>query len=167
MVRVTSLDSQVAVSQEEISESTFGKGVSLATQMNRCPNGKLEFVPAQGANIQDGVGELQLNENTINVPPKNLQTALREAFADRFGAEDEHDLIAFCLPEGTADSGREWIAYAYRDTKFSYYLNEWCASLMSKMHEIGHNMVRILVYEVLVRLLGGNLFWSHSQLISD
>ena len=141
IVRVTSRDSTVTLSSAELSESTFGNGVSLATQVHRCSNGKLQFVPATGTNIQGGVGELYLDEPTINIAPKNLQTALREDFVEHFGSEDNFDLIAFCLPKGTGSPDRGWIAYAYRDTKFSYYNDEWGGSLTSRMHEIGHCMV--------------------------
>ena len=142
IVRVTSRDSQVTLSRQELSKSTFGNGVSFATQMHRCSNGKLEFVPATGTHIEEGVGELYLDEPTINVPTKNLQTALRQAFEDRFGTEDQFDFICYTLPKGTGSPDRGWIAYAYRDTKFSYYNDEWGGSLTSRMHEIGHCMVR-------------------------
>jgi len=124
IVRVTSLDSNVSLSSEELSESAFGHGVSLATQMHRCSNGKIEFYPAVGAGINGGVGELKLESNTIGVQSKNLQTALREAFVENFGEEDQYDFIAYCLPAKTGDPERSWIAYAFRDTKFS------CESLM-------------------------------------
>lgn len=139
IVRVTSLDSNVTYTAEELAESTFGfDTVSVATQMERCSNGKLKLLPAKGNHIHGGVGELSLNEETTGVPPKNLQTALREGFEEKFGSEDKYDLVAYCLPAGTGEEGRGWIAYAYRDTIFSYYNNEWCGSLTSRLHEIGH-----------------------------
>ena len=65
---------------------------------------------------------------------------MRQQFIEKFGAEDLYDHIVYCMPKDTGEAGRSWIAYAYRDTPFSYYNDDWCGSLTSKMHEIGHNL---------------------------
>ena len=64
---------------------------------------------------------------------------LRTQFIQTFGSEANFDHILFCLPEGTISEGKNWIAYAYRYTKFSFFNDDWCGSITSKMHEVGHN----------------------------
>ena len=139
-VRVTSRDSQVSLSAGQISESLFGEGVSFASQMNLCSNGALTFEPAQGNGITGAVGELYIDVNVVGVWTSNLHTILREEFVKKFGVESQYDHIMYCLPSGTGDVNDSWIAYAYMDTSYSYYNDEWCGSLTSKMHEVGHNL---------------------------
>jgi hypothetical protein len=140
-VRVKSKDSEVSLSAAELSEGLFTAPVNFASQINRCSAGALQFVPAIGENIQGGVGELYIDENTIGVYNKNLHGILRQEFQTKFGDESNYDHILYCLPQGTAEQNNpNWIAYAYGDTSFSYYNNEWCGSLTTKMHEVGHNL---------------------------
>jgi hypothetical protein len=138
-VRVTSNDAEVSLSREELSNSMgFGSSasnVTLASQLNACSAGALTLVPG----IEGGVGELVIPVNTRGVPTKNLETLLRNEFVLTFGSEDDFDHILFCMPNGTSTQLNNWIAYAYRDTKFSYYNDVWCNSLTSRMHEMGHN----------------------------
>lgn len=141
-VRVISNDAEVSLSREELSNSMgFGSSasnVTLASQLNACSAGALTLVPG----IEGGVGELVIPVNTRGVPTKNLETLLRNEFVLTFGSEDDFDHILFCMPNGTSTQLNNWIAYAYRDTKFSYYNDVWCNSLTSRMHEMGHNWVR-------------------------
>lgn len=140
-VRVTSKDANVTLTRDEISNSMFGNPVSLASQMNACSAGALTLLPG----VPGGVGDLEIDVNTQGVASKNLEMLLRTEFIKKFGSEDQFDHILYCMPKGTSSNFNNWIAYAYRETKFSYYNDIWAGSLTSKLHEIGHNMVRIFV----------------------
>jgi hypothetical protein len=141
-VRVTSNDANVSLSAMELSASMgFGHqtNVTLASQLNACSAGQLALNPG----VKGGVGELTIDVDTRGVNTKNLEMLMRTEFTQKFGSEDDYDHILFCMPNGTNAQLNNWIAYAYRETKFSYYNDFWCGSLTSRMHEIGHNWVRL------------------------
>jgi hypothetical protein len=139
-VRVTSRDAEVSLSADEISESLFGEGVTFASQMNLCSNGALTFEPATGNGITGAVGEIYIDVNSVGVATGNLHSIVRDEFIKKFGQESQYDHIMYCLPFGTGEVNDSWIAYAYKDTSYSYYHDAWCGSLTSKMHEVGHNL---------------------------
>jgi len=137
-VRVTSKDSSVSLSKQELSAGMFGnqQNVTLASQLHDCSAGAYTITPG----VPGGVAELYIDVNTVGVETKNLETLLRGEFVKHIGSEEDYNHILFCLPQGTTAKFNNWVAYAYRDTRFSFFNNEWCGSLTSKMHELGHNL---------------------------
>lgn len=134
-VRVTSKDANVTLSKKELSRGMFGGNgeVTLESQLHQCSAGALTILTG----VRGGVGELYIDVNTTGVAAKNLENLVRNEFINKFGPESDYNHILFCLPKGTTSSFNNWIAYAYRHTRFSYYNDAWCGSLTSKMHEIG------------------------------
>jgi hypothetical protein len=41
----------------------------------------------------------------------------------------------FCLPPSEGA-----IAWAYVNSKYSYYVDKWCGHISAQMHEVGHNL---------------------------
>lgn len=49
--------------------------------------------------------------------------------------------VIFCFPRGSQKNGNaNWLGYAYLNGWNGYYNDEWCSSLSTLAHEIGHNL---------------------------
>lgn len=105
--------------------------VTLSSQLHDCSAGALT--------LNASVAELYIDVETVNVASKQLENVVRNEFEAHIGPQSSFDHILFCMPQGTTASRNNWIAYAYRKTRYSYFHDKWCGSLTSKMHEVGHN----------------------------
>jgi len=60
------------------------------------------------------------------------------AAKDTIGDLDDpmFDLVMICLPPGQSDI----LAFAFNNSKYSFYNDEWCGYVDAQMHEVGHNL---------------------------
>ena len=143
VLRVTALDSQVTVSQQKISATTFGLGVSpeklnLRSQFYACSFGKLDMKPAEGPDIFDGVGEIFVEQNVSGTSTLALDNVLVTLTEAKFGKiKDNYHHVVFCMPPGLLLQGNSFIAYALVNHWRSVFNNEWCTKFSAMAHEIG------------------------------
>jgi hypothetical protein len=135
VVRVTSRDSQVSYSAETLATRIFDPDiVSFRSQYKACSNNQLEFVPATGEGITNGVGELFFDEDLVDqYMSYTVENDLLAAFVDNFGSTDNFDHILFCMPNNMAG---DWIGYTYGQTYRSWYNNDWCGYYTLHFHEV-------------------------------
>lgn len=147
VVRVTSLDSEVSLSQERLSASIFGIGdqgepINSVTQWRDCSAGALQILPAEDDAFTGGVYEMFLQRNTSE-PLETYYTSMHGLLLDELGSDlrDRVDDIMICLPPNSNTNGRGFIAFALGGPKFrSYYSDSACGSLTVGMHEVGHHL---------------------------
>jgi len=49
--------------------------------------------------------------------------------------------VIFCFPRGSESKGNSgWLGYAYLNSWAGYYNDNWCSSISTLGHEIGHNL---------------------------
>jgi hypothetical protein len=136
VLRVTAPDSEVTVSSDTIADSVFGSlvggsdEINLASQYDKCSNGKLLFAPVTGSNIVSGVAEVSIDVDATEASKYDLMNAAW-AEADSLGLPiHTTDNIIICLPPGSETGGAAgWVAYAYTNGRRSVYNNEWCTSV--------------------------------------
>ena len=132
-----------------IEGTVFGTGSSSVTpsvvsQYLDIPHDQLEYVPATGRNINNGVLEIEINTSVI--AGKDIQGSLTEDLLDRTEAAigsiaDTADNIIFCLPTGSIfQKNPEWTAFTYLFEPYSYYQQSRCTRLSVAVHELGHSI---------------------------
>lgn len=150
VVRANARGSATTATKETLSDKIFGANGDTATlksQYLACSHGKLDFQPFEGmtagGTYVDG-GVIDVNINTY-VPGSNrydVEDALEEA-ADKLvgGLHEQFDHVMLCLPPGST-SGRNtnWIAYGYINSWLSVFNDDFCKSMSTQVHEIGHNL---------------------------
>jgi hypothetical protein len=109
----------------------FGDNVNLVSQFLACSHGKFGFKPAEGNVLDISVDSDLTDDYTLGA--FQVQNAV---FAAGYTTRD-FDYLIICMPPG---SGRSWIAYAYLSSYLSVYNAEFCGSVSTLMHEIGHNL---------------------------
>ena len=141
VVHVTANDFSTTASPSALGDSVFGTlgdMFNLSSQFDACSYGTKKFVPAQGANIVDGVVQLTIGINVNGVSDGTVKNAVTTAGNALFGdISAQADHVMYALPSNTSGS---WIAYAYVDSWLSVYNDNWATYLSAQMHEVGHNL---------------------------
>jgi hypothetical protein len=128
-------------SATQLRSDVFEDAVSLRSQFIKCSRGQLQIQPFSGRtdtgrDISNGVVTVKVNYDGGD--HGLFQSSAIKAATDQLGDldDDKYDLIMFCFPPGTG----EWLAYAFVNSKFSFYNNKWCQYVSAQMHEVGHNL---------------------------
>jgi hypothetical protein len=135
VVLVRSSDSVNSLTHEFVSKQIFSRDiVSFASQYDKCSGGKLQYVPAGGERITNGVTDLFIKQavlgGTMSITIENM---LLESLVAAFGTPDVADHVLFCMPAGMRDS---WIGYTYGEGTLSYFNDEWCGYYSLPFHEV-------------------------------
>ncbi len=136
VVRVTASDASTSASKSLLSNRIFGTtgdSVNMASQFSACSHDKLNFTPATGSGITNGVQEVTVSVSTSQGDDVMNNAIYGELGSDYYGLAD---YLMFCLPANTMDG----IAYAYIGGQISVYDDDWCEYPSVAMHELGHNL---------------------------
>lgn len=135
IVLVQSSDSVNSLAHEFVSKQIFSRDiVSFASQYDKCSGGKLQFVPAAGARITNGVTDLFIDQAVLGgTMSTTIENMLLESLVAAFGTPDVADHVLFCMPAGMQDS---WIGYTYGEGILSYFNDEWCGYYSLPFHEV-------------------------------
>jgi len=145
VVRVNALDASPTPSASQLSEDIFNDEYCLKSQYDRCSYGKLkiqEYIPGEGiSNVSTEPDAPGVVDITIDIiAAGNTRVALENEANLKLNEigiiGTQFDLVMFCMPPGTGS----WIGYAYINGWQSYFNNDWCTSVSSQMHEVGHNI---------------------------
>jgi len=146
VVRVSAIDESPPAATA-LSEDIFGDEYCLKSQYERCSYGKLtiqEYIPGSVSDVptapsSPGVVEISVPVNANGNTKEKIQAEANTALQAKLGVSDPgtlFDLVLFCMPPGMGS----WLAYAYIGRWDSYYNNDWCQSMSSQMHEVGHSL---------------------------
>jgi hypothetical protein len=146
VVRVTINDNGPVPSTTDLAGSVFGLGgnpaaQSMAGQYSACSFGQLQFLPAKGDTILNGVMNIEISKEGGPLSILSLRSDLADAVEAKIpqGLEPRH--IMYVVPPGTEFQGAaDWVAFANVGDYRSYFNNQWGDSLSATMHEIGHNL---------------------------
>ena len=127
VIRVSAADHKPSLTAKQLSNRIFGTDgdqVNLVSVYDSCSAGKLKFIPATGANIVNGVGEIELNQNVDGMRSIDVDNLVVAAGNAKFGALSiKYDHVMLCFPPGT---NGDWLAYAYLNWYRSSYNDKWC-----------------------------------------
>jgi hypothetical protein len=138
MVRVTSLDSTPSLSAEVLRQRLFYDNVTPSSALRGCSFGQFKIFPANGENIELGMGEIEIGLSTKGKSMSlEIEQAITTAANDKFGDISRFDFVMFCVPPGTDG---DWSAYTAMGYFISYYNDEFCGILSAVVHEVGHNL---------------------------
>ena len=142
VVRVIAKDgTEPTASIQKMRADVFEDKLCLKSQYDACSHGQLKIEPYQGKtqtgrSISGGVVDVKINSNPVNGNKQTFETNAKAKAAELYGDLTQFDLILFCIPPGTGD----WLAYAYVNRLDSYYNDNWCSSISTQVHEVGHNL---------------------------
>jgi hypothetical protein len=133
-------------STTDLAGSIFGLGdnpaaQSMSAQYSACSFGQLQFFPAEGTNIVNGVMDIEINKGSGTLSTLSLLSDLAAAVKVKIpqGMAPRHTM--YVLPYGTEFQGSlNWVAFAYVGGTSSYFNDSWGDSLSCTMHELGHNL---------------------------
>jgi len=144
-VRVIAANSVFSKTEDQLSWSVFGgpgDAVNLKSQYAACSHGKLNFekrgnLNGRSTNIRNGVVSIRVNL-PVNVGHFAMVNAISQAIRNEFGMTRQTiaDHIMYCLPPGAFGG----VGYGYVNEGLTVFNDEWCTSVTSQMHEIGHNL---------------------------
>jgi len=126
---------------------TYGDKATLKSQYLACSHGKLELQPYSGvtrggAVITNGVLDVSIDTYVPGTSRFDVEDALEQA-ADSLtgGFQGQFDHVMLCLPPGSTNSRHDanWVAYGYIGSWLSVYNDDYCSSMSTQVHEIGHN----------------------------
>jgi hypothetical protein len=153
VIRVRALDAETTLSQAILSERIFGDGsniqqkdpklpaTTLAKTYRECSMGKLDFVPAKGYDIVNGIGFVDIEMNVKNATTSDVENAITVEVKKKYGRFEDYDHVMYCFPAGTLTKNLHgWIAYGYMKFYRSNYNDLWCGQNSAVTHEIGHNI---------------------------
>jgi len=130
-------------STDQLIDDVFADAISLKTQMEACSYNKLRIEPFHGTTptnhtIQNGVVDIQMDFD-ITSNTSGVDNAALRAAKDTLGDLDDpmFDLVMICMPPGPAN---DFLAFAFNNSKYSFYNDEWCGYVDAQMHEVGHNL---------------------------
>ena len=129
------------LSVSKLKNDIFDDAVSLKTQTDACSYGKLQIEPFKGktpsnVNINNGIIDVKMDFDIITDDQGMDQAALKAANMLLGDLNDPmFGLVMFCIPPGG-----NFVAFAYPNSKYSFYNNEWCGYVSAQMHEVGHNL---------------------------
>ena len=144
VIRVTINGVPPEPTSTDLAGSVFGLGdnpaeQTMVGQYDACSFGQLEFYPAEGENIWDGVMEVSIStgETSILSMLSEMQNAANDMISG--GVNPKH--FMFVVPYGTEFQGaNDWVAFGYVGGSSSFFNNQWGDSLTSQLHENGHNL---------------------------
>lgn len=131
----------VTASASQLKNDVFDDGASLKTQTEACSYDKLKIEPFKGNTpskkyISNGIVDVKMDYKMSSKEPGMDQKAIAAAKAELGDLDDDmFDLVLFCVPPGG-----DFVAFAYANTKYSFYNDKWCSFVSSQMHEVGHNL---------------------------
>jgi hypothetical protein len=146
VVRVTIDGNDPDPSTTDLAGSVFGLGdnpaeQTMAGQYSACSFGQLQFYPAVGNNILNGVMNIEISKGGGTLSILSLLSDLEVAVEDKMPSNIDPDHIMYVIPHGTEfQGGTAWVAFAYVGGYSSFYNNMWGDYLSSQMHEVGHNL---------------------------
>lgn len=111
------------------------------SQYLACSGGKLEFVPATGYTIVDGVLDVTIEGEVNGVDRSQVQKWTEEILPSYLGGETEKtvsDYTMYVFPSGSDFRGAG--AYAATGGRRSVYNNNNVQYLLVQMHEVGHSL---------------------------
>jgi hypothetical protein len=150
VVRVIADDASTSAKEVDLHRDVFlDSELNVATQYRACSHGKLNFTKADDraltgnsgggdTGISDGVTTVRVRMST-DAGDDVMTNKITGALNENFGVSSPSKLadhVMYCLPAGTWNG----IAYAEVNSWRSVYNNEWCRSVSTQMHEIGHNL---------------------------
>ena len=142
VVRGSLPDNEFPESAEVISNRVFGgidDEVNLRSQFLACSWGSLEFIPATGENIIDGVIDIHVEYDEVAGPLVYRFTDALTAKANNMtglNIFETYDHVMFMVPPGLMTD----IANAVVFRKRSLFSGIWGLTVGVQMHEIGHNL---------------------------
>jgi len=149
LVRISGNDRQPKNSATELSNAFFSMAnnqQSFKKRYNLCSFGKLDFVPAEGKHIKNGVLDLRLNKNiagaSIHGQLLNEITTAARLKLD-VSLPRTFDNVVYIVPEGTTYGNggpTGWMAFAYIGAYLSIFNDGNAMWLSHQVHEIGHNL---------------------------
>ena len=151
VVRVSGTAESPEESVERLRGAVFGLGSqplvnSMRAQFGRCSFSKIDFIPATGFDqFHDGVVNVLMKYSLRNRDAfQVLNDATRSVFEllQIDSLQDNFDHVFFCIARGTkyGQRGSDWLAFGEVAGWRSVFNSEWCGSLTTTMHEVGHNL---------------------------
>ena len=141
VIRTVCTDIATGFSLDELSDSifgTFGDEVNLKSQYAACSNDQVQFNPAEGEQISNGVRNLNLSRKCRNANDERIRQLMDEELTVIYGnMRQAFSHTMYCMPEGIGGGG--WIGYGWVNHWRTVYNNDWCTYTSIQMHEIGHN----------------------------
>ncbi|MEM1082141.1 MAG: hypothetical protein AAGH65_11215, partial [Pseudomonadota bacterium] len=136
--------SSTSVSPAALSDAvfgTFGDSVNLKSQYLACSYDQVDFVPATGLDINDGVVMVDIDMNVNGASNGSIANEMLIAANALLGSPVHTlaDHVMFAVPPGTNGN---WIGYANVNGWRSVYNDGWIESVSLQMHELGHNFGR-------------------------
>jgi len=127
----------------QLRKNVFEDDASLSTQTEACSYGKLKIEPFTGRtpsnrNVNNGVVNVEMDYSMADGGDISMQKAAMNAAKEYVGDLNDpmFDLVMFCFPPGKSN----FIAYAFPNSRYSFYNNDWCGYVSAQMHEVGHNL---------------------------
>jgi hypothetical protein len=128
-----------SASVAQLKNDVFDDDKSLKTQTERCSYNKLKIEPFSGKTpsnhyVNNGIVNVKMN---LAVEDDGMNQAAMTAAKNLLGDlnDDRFGLVMFCFPPAEG-----FLAYAFRNNKYSFYNDEWCQYVAAQMHEVGHNI---------------------------
>jgi len=150
VVRANGQGSSTTASRDTLSDKIFGTNGdnhTLKSQYLDCSHGKLLFQPYTGMTragtyIDNGVIDVTINTYVPGTSRYDVEDAIERAADQLVGRlQDQFDHVMLCLPPGSASgSNRNWIAYGYVNSWLTVFNDDFCESMTTQVHEIGHNL---------------------------
>jgi Gametolysin peptidase M11 len=135
------------MTKSEIEGSIFGTGLnapghSLVSQYRACSFGALDFRPAVGNGIENGVAQVVMRKPVAGGEILgSLQDDILEAAEEQMGSLGQFDHIIFCIPDDALMAGAEkWTAFTYFHSHWSFFQKKRCSAMSVTIHELGHNL---------------------------
>jgi len=145
VVRVVANDSQPPIATA-LSEDIFNDPYCLKSQYAACSYGKLtiqEYEPGDGISnvptVAPGIVEVNIQTNAIGLSKESIEDLAKAELNKLLDTDDPgsmFDIVMFCMPPGTGN----WLAFARIGDWASSYNDDWCQSISSQMHEVGHSI---------------------------
>lgn len=135
VVRVIAQNDSTTASAANLSDSVFGTlgdTVTLKSQYSACSHGQIQFVPATGNGINNGVIEVTVSTVNTSQGDSVMNNAIGTKLSAQFGTfpNSVADHVMYCLPPNTMIG----IAYAYVNSWLSVYSDSWCTYVSAQMH---------------------------------
>jgi len=150
VVRANAQGSATTATKDHLSDKIFGTSGdtnTLKSQYLACSHGKLDFQPfegmtAGGTYVDGGVIDVSINTYVPGTDRYDVENALEEAADSLVGSlHEQFDHVMLCLPPGSTSGRNEnWIAYGYINSWLSVFNDDFCNSMSTQVHEIGHNL---------------------------
>jgi hypothetical protein len=122
-----------------MSDIFFGSGVgSMKSGYLACSGEKLQIAPAQGSGIQNGVLEITVRQNIVNMLWRTVQNFVVSELYNKGISIATHDNIIMVLPAEVDFEGAA--AFSYTTQQMSVYKDIYIKYQLVTVHEFGHNL---------------------------